>query len=332
MQHATPHSVNMIVTGWRQENDLVYVKLSQGKYQLGDKLFTIPYSGGEQIIDLAEIENLYRVFEENRLTGYKNLDTDETIGIEAYMTQKQALDKREYNEELEQEIWKKITDRHAFELFTALWTPIREAITTTQRVEIHLEGEVPKTEHPHIKPIRKISGDLTNTLYSYSKAGHVFALVTYFLTKNGYRHLDQEPPSFGRPKDMDKTFWLKSDLQFSKMFPSKDAGEKWLTIEIPGLKQYEKSNGRNTGTFAELEAIYNVVDADIRAIMGSYFNKNKALADLPEETIGKALAGLESLAKNIRKIDSMKKTYSEYAAACKEVDALIKTFRGAASQ
>ena len=49
MTQFAPHRGDLIVTGWLQENDLVYVKLGAGKYQLGENVFTIPYNGGEQI-------------------------------------------------------------------------------------------------------------------------------------------------------------------------------------------------------------------------------------------------------------------------------------------
>lgn len=329
MQAVAPHSVNMIVTGFAQENDLVYVKLPQGKYKLGETIFMLPYNGGEQIIDLAEIDNLYRIHEESRLSGYKNLDSGDVITIEEFIKNKQILDKREYNSLEEENVWKTITDRHAYELYTAIWQPVRVSVSVCQKVEIHVEGQAPVADHPFIDPIRKISGDLTNTLYTYSKAGHIHRVVEFFLKKNGYRPLDQEPPNLGNPKDMDKTYYLRGELQYSKMFPSKDVGSKYITIEIPALKQYEKISGRNTGTFAELEALYNAVEKEITAIMQSYFNKHMALTSLTDETVGKVMSELEQLARNIRDIDSMKKTASDYNEACRRVDALIKTFRRA---
>ena len=333
MTQFAPQRADLIVTGWLQENDLVYVKLGAGKYQLGENIFAIPYNGGEQIIDKDQIKNLKRIHEERRLSHYENVDTKEVSSVEGYMVRRQELDVKHWDENIEENVWPSITARHAFELFTALWQPIYENVTTFQQVVIALEGEVPNDDHPFIKPMRKISGDLTNTLYTYSKGAHVISLVEYFFKKNDYRLLDQEPPTMGNPKDMDRTYWLKGGgLEYSRMFPSREAGSKYITIEIPGLKQYEKISGRNTGTFEQLEAIFNATDAEVKAILGSYFNRSNTLDTINKTTIGDALSNLESLGRLIRQVDSMKKTYSEYSEACKKVDVLIKMFRKAASE
>lgn len=333
MTQFAPHSVDLLVTGWIQENDLIYIKLGAGKYQLGETVFSIPYNGGEQIIDKNQIDNLTRIHEERRLSHYENVDTKDVSSVEGYMTKRQELDVKEWDENAEENRWPSITARHAFELFTALWQPIYENVTTFQKVKIALEGEAPKDDHPFIKPIRKISGDLTNTLYIYNKNAHVVSLVEFYFKKNGYRVLDQEPPSMGNPKDMDRTYWLKGgSLEYSRMFPSREAGSKYITIEIPGLKQYEKIVGRNTGTFEQLEGLFKATDDEVRAILGSYFNKTSLLETIDKETIGEALSGLETLGRLIRQVDSMKKTSLEYSQACSKVDSLIKMFRKAASE
>ena len=60
MTPIAPHSVDLIVTGWQQENNLVYVKLGAGKYQLADQVFTVPYNSGEQIIDNDQLRSMMR--------------------------------------------------------------------------------------------------------------------------------------------------------------------------------------------------------------------------------------------------------------------------------
>lgn len=91
MTPIAPHSVDLIVTGWQQENNLVYVKLAAGKYQLADQVFTVPYNGGEQIIDNDQIGNLKRIHEERRLSHYENVDTKEVSSVEGYMVRRQEL-------------------------------------------------------------------------------------------------------------------------------------------------------------------------------------------------------------------------------------------------
>lgn len=330
MTAPTPKT-SMIVTGWQQEDGLVYIKLPAGKYKLGENVFTLPYNGGEQIIDNDHLDELYQIIESRRIAKYENVDTKEVLGVEAFIRQKQELDVKEWDEIAEENRWPSITARHAYELFAALWQPVYEPVVEFNKVQILVEGQAPKNDHPFIRPIRKISGDLTNTLYEYSKNAHIVSVVEYYLKKNGWRPLDQEPPSVSNPKDMDKTYWIKGTLEYSRLFPSKEAGSKYMTIEIPGLKKFEKIVGRSTGKFDELEAIYKVNDEEIRSIMGAFFNKSKALAEVDVDTIGKVLSGLEALSRNIYGIDSMKKTQSEYNQARKGIDELLRVFRKAVS-
>ena len=63
------HQVNMVVQGFQQEGNLVSIRLPQGKYQVGDSTtIHIPYQGGEQIIDNDKIDEMFRVFDENKLS------------------------------------------------------------------------------------------------------------------------------------------------------------------------------------------------------------------------------------------------------------------------
>lgn len=322
------HQVNMIVQGFQQEGNLVSIRLPQGKYQVGDSTaIHIPYQGGEQIIDNDKIDEMFRVFDENKLSHYEHIETGETLKISEFIARKQAVDTKVWNETEEMEVWPSIKDRHAYELFMAMWKPVNIPTKILQKVEIHIAGEAPKTSNPFITPIRKLTGDLTNTLYMYARNAHILAVVEEIFKKNGYRLLDQEPPSLGNPKDMNKTYWFKEGLEYSRMFPSKDAGSKYITIEIPSLDKYKKSVKQMSGTLAELEAAFKLVDDEIRSIMNAYFNKSKHLEDADAITCGEVLNGLESLYRKIVAIDSMKKTQSEHSAARREAEELIKKFR-----
>jgi hypothetical protein len=321
-------SSDRIVQGFQQEGNLVSIRLPQGKYQVGDSTtIHIPHQGGEQIIDNDKIDEMFRVFDENKLSHYEHVETGETLKISEYIARKQAVDTKVWNETEEMEVWPSIKDRHAYELLTAMWKPIHTPTKILQKVEIHIAGEAPSTGNPFITPIRKLTGDLTNTLYMYARNAHIVSVVEEAFKKNGYRLLDQEPPSLGNPKDMEKTYWFKDGLEFSRMFPSKDAGSKYITIEIPSLDKYKKSVKQMSGTLAELEATFKLIDGEINSIMNAYFNKSKRLEDADAVTCGEVLSGLESLYRKIVAIDSMKKTQSEHSAARREAEALIKKFR-----
>ena len=331
-----PHSVELVVKGHLQENGLVFVTMPQGQYLVGEKPFSFSgYSGEKAIIDLDSIEDVWRYHTTIFVDHYLNQDTKEKLSIAEYESQKQELlaKRREVGEDEDDGItykWETIKDRHAYELFNALYRQVTYPSTVRQHVKILVEGEAP-IAHPYVLPIRKISGDLTNTLYQYNRNGHVAALTRELFLKNGWRELEQEPPLFGKPKDCDRTFFMKGgSLESSKMFTKES--DTYMTIAISGLKQYEKKLGPRSGTFAELKALYDLTEKEVKSCIGAYFNRNKALGELPAETIGTCLNSLVRLGEKIRAVDSMKKTQSEYNTAWKLVNELIKTFREAASE
>ncbi len=332
-----PQPAEPIVKGYLQENGLVFVTMPQGNYEIAGKPFSFSgYNGERAIIDMGAVDDVWRLNSSMFIDHYLNQDSKEQISIAEYETQKsKLLDKRkivqnEFDEDETSYTWESIADRHAYELFAALYRQVTYPMTTRHHVRIVVEGEVPIV-HPYIHPIRKISGDLTNTLYQYNRNGHATTIVRELFIKNGWRELDQEPPLFGKPKDCDKTFFIKgAALDSSKMF-SKDV-DTYITIAIPGLKPYEKSLGARSGTFAELKAYHDLTEKEVRSCLGAYFNRNKALSDLPGVTIGNCLNSLNRLWEKLRAVDSMKKTQSEYNEACKLVNELIKNFREAAAE
>ena len=329
-------SVALTLNGHLQENNLVFVNMPGGHYMVGEKPFAVSgYSSEKVIIDLDMIDDVWKIHTSTFVDHYINQDSKEKVSIAEYETQKQQLlsKRKEVQSDFDDDVsyeWETIKDRHAYELFNALFKQVTYPSVARQHVNIVVQGEAP-ISHPYIHPIRKITGDLTNTLYQYSRGGHVVAITRELFLKNGWRELEQEPPIFGKPKDCDRTFYLRGGaLESSKMF-SKDV-DTYITIAISGLKQYEKAMSARSGTFAELKASHDLTEKDVRACLGSYFNRNKALSELPTETVGKCLNSLVRLSEKIRAVDSMKKTQSEYNEAWKLVNELIKNFREAAAE
>lgn len=329
--------VELTVKGHLQENGLVFVTLPAGQYMIAEKPFTFSGYGGEKaIIDLAHIENVWRSNTINAIEKYLNQDTKDTITITEYETRKnELLSKRRAiadgfdDDDGPTYEWETIQDRHNYELFGVLYRAITYPITTLSHVKIVVEGEAP-IEHPTIIPIRKLTGDLTNTLYQYNRNGHAAGLVRSLLLRAGWRELDTEPAICGRPKDCNNTFFMKNgSLEFSKIFtPQTDT---YICITMPQLKPFEKIGASRSGTFAELKALYDLTENEIRSIVGAFVNRNESLNSMPAATIGKCLSSLSQLQQKIREIESMKKTQSSHSQALKMVNELVKTFSEAAS-
>ena len=317
-----PHSVELLVGGYRQEDDLLYVDLPAGNYVVDEKPITIKLNEKGVIVDMASIDNIFRIHSTWIVDRVINADTKEEISLTEYNKRKLELmqnciikkpdDEEDGDEEI---VWKTVEDRFKYELFITVFTFVRKEVFNRQKVKVVIHGEPPNNSNQWIIPIRKISGDLRNTLYVYERDRHARDLVVDLFLKNGWRELDQEPPLFSKPKDQDRTFFIGKSLSSSKMFSS-DQSTEFITINIPTLKGYEK--GRTlTGTFKELEARFNEVEIDVNDAVMSYFNRKKLMSSFDDVTVGEVLNLLHTAREELRKVESMKKTQGIYSS-CSE--------------
>lgn len=320
----------LVLPGYQQENDLIFVMFPAGQYLIDEKPFMFTsYSGEKVIVDADKLDKIFKISTSNYIDHYVNQDTKEKLTVtEHTMKQLALLEKRKqlndgFDDDIEY-VWESIADRHAYELFQVLY---RQVVFSEERylpVKVIVEGHAPKI-HPHIHPIRKVSGDLTNTLYQYHRNGHAACVVREMLLKNGWREVQEKIGVGGRPKDNDRVFYFGDGMEGAKLFTKEK--DSYLTIEIRGLKEYEKANTwARTGTFEELEALYKVTDKDVRSMVAAFINKDKALQDLPSVTVGAILNNLISVRDKIREVDSVKKTQSAHISARKQLDMIIKAF------
>lgn len=318
------------LTGYLQENNLVFVKLPRNNYSISGIFHCVAdYKGEAMMFDLDKIGEISIVINQTSIQYYQNIETSETMSCVEYTKQLILLDKRvEDDDEDDPSVWANITDRHAYELFVALWKPSRVNTTVLQPVVISVQGEPPKTGNSFINPVRKITGDLTNTLYFYTQGDHVISVVKEFLVSKGFTLTTNEREMVASGKG----FFLKDgSLQFSKMF-TPQFGEKYITIEIPALKTYEKGFGVKTGTYDEVFTKFNETEQTLREILNAYFNRHLAVSDLPDLTVGTIMTELQCILTNIREIESMKKTQRAYNSAWKNVNNLINLIRAATNK
>ena len=312
-----------VIKGYQQENGLVYVKLNRGTYRInGDKIIeVVGYNPEEMIID--EGSTIEKVTTNKYIKSYANINDERNIWQHEYLEIKQKLEKEGGYFSDHELCWNTIQARHAYELFLSQWKPNYTTETLYDKLLIIIEGAAP-ISHPQIKPIRKLTGDLTNTLYRYSQGNHADTKVRELLLQNGYRALEQEPPSFGTPKDCDNTFYFKDgNVQFSKIFTKTSTANKreYLTIAMPALKDFEKDLSI-TGTFQELETKYLLNEIKLKRAVGSYLNANRSVAELGK-TVGQLLNDLNTLSNTIRSIEPMKKSHRDHQDACSKLNKIL---------
>ena len=321
----------IVLKAYRQENGLLYLKLKSGTYKIDGQIVKIDR---EQEVIIEETSKVEMVSVCSYISHYQHLENPaKTITTVEHLRMKQELEAVGHSGEVDIDdehvyglSWRNIKDRHAYELFLHSWKPIHGEELIAKPILIEIEGQAP-VAHPHITPIRKLGGDLTNTLYRYSEAGHAVSIVVEELSKAGLSQLEQEPPSFGVPKDGKNTFYIKGgSIQFSRIFVENSTGAvegHYLSSVIRALKEYESSR-LLSGTFAELEAKYKSTDILIRIAIRSYLNRNLQLKVLGP-TVGLVLANLNNILKNVLEIEPMKKSHDDHRRVIKSINDLITT-------
>jgi hypothetical protein len=312
----------MIVKAYQQENNLIYVKLPPAIYTIDGKIIEVTsYSGEEFVLDKnAKIE---QVISDYYISGYVNADTKESMTVEDYYKKRTELLSKQIGDDEEAE-WMSITDRHNFELFNELWKGIREVRQLIVPVVIDLIGE-PPIKHKFILPIRKIGGDLTNTIYRYNVIDHVIKLIKETFDAPGFAQLKTENEKL--PDGAKGGYWIRDDkhIDFSKLVIfEKDKYypiTRYFTTEIPELKSYDRVAERS-GTFEELEAVFKANNTRIRSVLKLYISKSQAVkeVDLP---IGAILEKLRAAQNATRQIDSKVATRTEHNLAMKLISEAI---------
>lgn len=307
-----------IVSAFPQENDLLYINPSGGVYRVNGEIVKVDYAGTAGF--LIPVDSVITKVHESRVLSHvANTETGETATPTWYQSEKARLEQNRGEDG-----WNSIHDRHAYELFTATWTPAYKYVTEESTVLLQTVGE-PPVKHPYIHALRKVGGDLSNTLYQYSPSKHAVALTSELFRAAGWHEMHDKPPTFGNPKDIDHTFWIGDTLEFAQMF-APNLRINYLTINIPTLKQYERSRTL-TGTFDELKIKHDATEQTVKMSVKSYLNKDISLRQAGMN-VGELLSDLFAIKANVGKVSSMKITRSEHTSAVKAIaDLIVKVQR-----
>jgi len=313
------------VKAFRQENGLLSIKLHYDVYKV------VSPNGVESIIDLRkhgadadliidEGTKLYHIRHEQIINAYVHVETGEHVSTIDYLTRKHKLEEALFDAGDDEDGFNAVKNRHAYELFVASWKPEYTVETKELPVIITIEGNAP-VSHPYIIPIRKLTGDLTNTLYTYLPSEHAVKLMRELLLDRGYVETSVEPSSIITGER--SSFYLKNTLEFSKIttvFGGK-IENNYITIVMKGLDKY-KTSVRRSGTFDELVSLYNETEATIRAAVKIYEHRFTSVAALGL-TVGTLVNDLDVLNNMINAISPMKSSLNALSNAKKQLKLVI---------
>lgn len=323
----------LTIKGWKQENDLVFVSLPQGKYEIDGKEIEVAYkrfnTEGE-IIDLSCIDSIFRIIFSTKIDGYENVDNpNDKLSVKEFnQTYLKLLNEgthNGYDDEDDEEInvWKSTSQRLQFENFKQLWKKVEVPVYSKQKVQIELVGEEPQNVDKFIVPIRKLTGDLTNTLYSYAQTLHLISLIKNAFISRGYVYLEGTK----EPNRNVKSFVIPDKIDFIRFSNGNDSSTSYLTISIPEFKALEKYSPKMSGTFEEVKARFEFNKKFIEDNFSVYFAGKKSINEVGDATIREVMSSLYDIDRKVRAIESMKKSVPEHRAAINSVSKLIETIK-----
>ena len=267
------------VEAFELDKGVYYIELQQGTYEIDGKRVQIGWNDNKVIVDLESSPKIYRVGIRKKLEHYLNSNND-ILSIEGYNQRYTELNKSEDFE------FENLDDEYAFKKFVQEWKAIETSFEVKTLVEYSIKYNVynlPK----YITPMRKLNGDLKNTIYVYDQAKHILELTEKALLEIGYIKSSRESTIEGE-------FYLSKDsIRFSKI-----NNRDFLTIQISNLRQYEEK-GIYKDTYVKVFELYNSNIINIDKIIKIWYASQTKLDGILYSEVLKELKDLTSLVKGI---------------------------------
>lgn len=320
-----PSIRKIVLKGSLVTPDQLVVRFTPGTYKVGGQVVTLQ-SEAELVIDPADQLGVAYVYPEFYVARYQNVDdATQMLTVTEYLEQLHGIDVRD-----EDGNWPSIRERHAYELFVAQWRAVRESSTVELPVFIETVDNVDKRHpHPAVTQLRKLTGDVFNTQYTYLSAVHAFQLVSDLLTAAGFASIKFErfgdfnketpTPSFG---------FREFSLEFAKVRTAD--GDTYLTSVIPALKPFEKAQ-KFTSTWDEVVARFEANDAEIRRSVTAWLNRSRLVKSLDTTTVGELQRAVEAALTQVRQVSPMKSSSGAHRSAMDELVKLRKLIQAASN-
>ena len=267
------------VEAFELDKGVYYIELQRGTYEIDGKRVFIDWNDNKVIVDLDNSPTIYKIDERSKVEHYLNSSND-ILSIEDYNKKYSELNKAEDFE------FDNIDDEYAFKKFIQEWKAINTSFEVKTLVEYTIKYNVynlPK----HIQTMRKLNGDLKNTIYVYDQAKHILELTEKALLEIGYIKSSRESTIEGE-------FYLSKDsIRFSKI-----DNRAFLTIQISNLRQYEEK-GIYKDTYTKVFELYNSNIINIDKIIKIWYASQTKLDGILYSEVLKELKDLTSLVKGI---------------------------------
>ncbi len=286
-----------------QENGLYFIKLPYGTYKVDHNIIHI--EGNEAGVLIEADTKIVKKVTERILSHYYNTETKQDVTIGTVEKQKQELSQYR-NDDGE---WEDIKKRHEYELFMATHQAVYKHVENDINILFEVVGEEP-VKHPYIIPVRKLNGDLTNTLYTYKPQYLCIDIITNKLKEAGFQQYDKPKSSFGVPKGITSGFCFGDGIKFSQVVyeESGKIKDSYMTIVMPELKKYELGSNY-TGSYEELLVKYEKDKEIISSAIDTFIQRNR---ELTRVTLGIVTTRLTDIESHVNKLSVLKKDYDDF--------------------
>ena len=267
------------VEAFKLDKGVYYIELQNSTYEIDGKRVQIDWNDNKVIVDLDKSPKIYKIDTRYKVEHFSN-SKGEILTVEDYNKKHSELDKAEEDE------FDNIDDEYAFKKFIQEWKAIKSSFEVKTLVEYTIKYNVynlPK----YIEPMRKLNGDLKNTIYVYNQAKHILELTEKALLEIGHIKSSRESTIEGE-------FYLSKDsIRFSKI----DRGE-FLTIKISDLRQYEEK-GTYKDTYTKVFELYNSNIINIDKIIKTWYASQTKIDGMLYSDLLKELKDITLLVKGI---------------------------------
>ena len=260
---------------WEQTPTTSYVELPRGVYIIDGERIVLEGYNNKYIVEtptLIQKESLVTT-----TTHYESNDDQDTLSKEEYSKQLTALESKGYfDEEDYVYMFNNLDDEYAYKKFINKWKPVivQEVVLIDQKIIIHEDLGQP---NPYVLPMKKLNGNLKDTMYQYRRKQHIFNCVKESLAK------------------YNKVLGCEDQLQYSKF------DGQYTTIAIKDLKNYETGFEVCVDSLEKVLSRYNEVDEDIKNIIDIYFQAKVELESVV--TVKEVLDSLFTIHDNVRSLN-----------------------------
>ena len=319
------------IVAYRLEKGLASVPYIQpGAYRINGEVKVIESSPRPLIINETDV--IERI-NEIRTWKYVNEDTGEELSLQELNELKQ----RKFEEfALGNDDFPTTRARLQYEMFICPWvSKPDDPVLTYEPVVIEFRGEAITTEHPFIKPMWKLSGNLEDTIFEYDTIGHIQHVVISCLEKAGFERVDKEIVPV--PSGKAYVFPERALRTNNCVFPhdvrvyNQNGWESLNRVIIECDSKLDRRSVSRSANYNQLLELANLLEDSARKWTVAFVRRQEAIGPT-DISFGELLSNLRALAASIGCIQSKAVTNPVYNTAVQQVNQLIVKVRDAAAK